>query len=295
VVHGRMRFFVAGATGYLGSSLVRAAVAAGHDVTALARSPGAAEGARALGATPAAGDLARLETLRAAAAGHDVFVHAAAPSGPDRPAVDRAAMLALLEVAGGRTTIYTSGTWTLGATGDGPAAEDAPADHPPRISAFRPELEREVVAAGGVVLRPGNVYGGRGGVAAWLARWLPEESGRPDHIVLLGDGAYRWPVVHLDDLSRLYLLVAERAARGLFHAVEPEPVRVDRVASRLAELAGRPVWSWPVADAAHALGDVAHAMTLDQHLVAPRAERELGWRPAHRLEDDLPEAWRDLH
>lgn len=52
-----MKVFVAGGSGTIGVPLVRALVAAGHDVTALTRSPGKQDELRRLGATPAVADV----------------------------------------------------------------------------------------------------------------------------------------------------------------------------------------------------------------------------------------------
>lgn len=296
-----MRIFVAGATGYLGSGLVRAALAAGHQVTGLARTPEAAAKLRAAGAAVHDGDLTRPDSLRGLAEEHDALVHAAAvPKGPDRPAVDRAATFALIDAARAtgapRSVIYTSGIWTLGATNGVPAGEDASVDHPADVSMFRPALERDVMTATGgglacAVVRPGMVYGGTDGVIHALASWFPEEAGRAGEIVTIDEGANRWPVIHVDDLARLYLLIAERRARGMFHVVEPEPVRVSDIATRLAALSDRKLSSWPLAEARAKLGPIAVAYALDQHVIAPRTERELGWRPGRRF--DVASAWRE--
>ena len=72
-----MRVFVAGATGVLGRRAVAALVAAGHEVTALVRSPEKAALARALGATPVAGSLFDPDALRASVAGHDAVCNLA--------------------------------------------------------------------------------------------------------------------------------------------------------------------------------------------------------------------------
>ena len=62
-----MRVFVTGATGHIGSALVPELVAAGHDVTAMARSDSSATIAGRLGATVRRGDLEDLDGLRNAA------------------------------------------------------------------------------------------------------------------------------------------------------------------------------------------------------------------------------------
>src|SRR3954453_4811364 len=72
-----MRVFVAGSTGVLGRRAVVALVAAGHEVTALVRSPEKAALARSLGATPFAGSLFDPDALRGAIVGHDAVCNLA--------------------------------------------------------------------------------------------------------------------------------------------------------------------------------------------------------------------------
>jgi nucleoside-diphosphate-sugar epimerase len=72
-----MRVFVAGATGVLGASAVRALVAGGHRVTGIARTAAQRDTLATAGAAPAAADLFDPASLRRAVAGHDVVVNLA--------------------------------------------------------------------------------------------------------------------------------------------------------------------------------------------------------------------------
>jgi nucleoside-diphosphate-sugar epimerase len=71
------KIFVTGATGVLGRRAVPLLVAAGHDVTAVARSAEKASTLADQGATPTECDLFDAESVRAAVAGHDVIAHLA--------------------------------------------------------------------------------------------------------------------------------------------------------------------------------------------------------------------------
>jgi nucleoside-diphosphate-sugar epimerase len=84
-----MRVFVAGATGVLGRRAVRALAVAGHDVTALVRSPAKAAIARSLGATPVEASLFEPDQLRAVIAGHDAVCNLATHIPPLARAADR--------------------------------------------------------------------------------------------------------------------------------------------------------------------------------------------------------------
>ena len=72
-----MRVFVAGATGVLGASAVRALVASGHKVSGIGRSGPKREALAAAGASAVQADLFDPASLRQAVAGHDVVVNLA--------------------------------------------------------------------------------------------------------------------------------------------------------------------------------------------------------------------------
>ena len=70
-----MRVFVTGGTGHSGSYIIPELIAAGHEVTGLARSDTAAAALSALGAKVRRGDLEDLDGLKEAAAGSDGVGH----------------------------------------------------------------------------------------------------------------------------------------------------------------------------------------------------------------------------
>jgi nucleoside-diphosphate-sugar epimerase len=72
-----MKVFVTGGTGVVGTRAVPALVAAGHEVTAVARTPEKADLVRSMGATPTTVDLFDPEAVKAAVDGHDAVAHLA--------------------------------------------------------------------------------------------------------------------------------------------------------------------------------------------------------------------------
>ncbi len=279
-----MRVFVTGATGYVGSAVVRELVDAGHVVTGLSRSAEKDAEVRRLGATPARGRLGALASLAPALASHDAFVHAAVDYGLG-PAADREAIEALLEAAResrrAAAVVYTSGVWVLGATGTA-AGEDAPTDRPTPAVAWRPSHERAVLDAATAeiatsVVRPGIVYGERRGL---VSPWF-EQAQREGAATIVGDGRNRWAFVHREDLARLYRLVVEARARGVFHGVDgASPVLSDAARAASAAAGRGAVRTLPLEEARRQMGPMADALAMDQVVAAPRSA-SLGWKPHH--------------
>lgn len=280
-----MRIFVTGASGYIGHAVTGELAAAGHEVTGLVRSDEKAELMRRLGARAVIGDIGDPATYREHAAEHDGIVHTAFDM--QRPAeTDRRAVETLLSVAAGskrKVLIYTSGVWVLGETGDTPASESTPTDHPLHLVAWRTAIERMVLEAGvhhlaTVVLRPGIVYGGRGGIPGSYFQ-SAEEEGAARYV---GDGSNRLPLIHLEDLARCYSRLVEHHARGVFHAVDGNAVPLAEVARSASEAAGKggATRSIPLEEARRTLGPFADALVLDQ-VVESRRGAEIGWRPEH--------------
>ena len=283
-----MKVFITGATGYIGSAVAETFARAGHRVTGLVRSEAGARNLAAREVSAVAGSMEAPESYRRAAQEAQVLVHCAAEMSGRGAELDRTTVETLLAAAAEagrpRLVVYTSGVWVLGDTGGEAADESAPL-RAPAVVAHRVDTEGRVLGAstGAVrtlVLRPGCVYGGRGGLTGmWFASAAADGAAR-----MVGDGGNRWSMVHVDDLARLYLLAAESPWGGeVFNATDRSRFTVRQcaeAASREAGAAGR-VAAVPVEEAAAGLGGVAECLAMDQHVDSSKAVRLLGWQPRH--------------
>jgi nucleoside-diphosphate-sugar epimerase len=277
-----VKVFVTGATGYIGSAVAAAFARRGHEVAGLVRSP---EKSRALNASEArtvVGELQSPETYLSAAKDADVLVHCAVDYSAHQK-LDRLAVDTLLEAAGerGAAVVYTSGVWLYGGTG-GKAVDESRALEAGHVIPWRLEHEKLVLAASTpnrrcLVLRPGCVYGGRGGLTGlWFSSALKGEA------VVAGDGKNRWAMVHVDDLAECYALAAESALAGeLLNCVDSSRetvLEMAEAASRAAGAGGK-VKLLSSAEARKAFGGLAEGLLLDQQIDAEKARRSLGWKP----------------
>jgi nucleoside-diphosphate-sugar epimerase len=267
-----MRVFLTGATGYIGSAVAERLRAAGHQVSALARSDAAVARLTAAGIEPIRGDFAEPQSVAAGARGADGVISLATTYDP---AVDGPAIDAILEALAGSSKpfVYTSGIWSHGDTA-GKVVDESSPPKPVPLVAWRQEVEDRVIGAARqkirtVVIRPAIVYGRGGGIPAGFV-----ESARKDGAAqFVGTGQNRWPFVHVDDLADLYLLALENAPPGtllLGVSGEAHPVReVAAAASRGAGANGR-IRAWALEDARKKLGAYADALVLDQQASGKR-------------------------
>jgi nucleoside-diphosphate-sugar epimerase len=306
-----MKVFVTGATGYIGSAVLDALHRAGHTSVGLAREKEKAAATPGPGREWVIGNLRDARTYAFEAAACDAVLHLGADMS-SFATVDRISVETLLSSAskgeGEKVFVYTSGVWVFGNTGETPADEESPLDPAPLIAARalheQMTLDASTDRLTTAVVRPGLVYGGRGGiVSGFFADAV--SSGRP---TVVGDGNNRWCGVHLGDLCDLYVRLLESARspairklpprERVFHAVAPPPETVSSIARAASRAAGLEdtVHYWPVEEAREKLGAYADALALDQVVVSKRSESLLGWRPRFRgfvpNAPELFEEWR---
>lgn len=306
-----MKILVTGATGYIGAAAAKALRSAGHDVSALARSEGAAARLRQAGLSPVAGDLTDPSSLARAVKDADVIVGAASIGSlggdADTFAKDRDAvrvMLAALE-GSGKTLLFTSGSAVVGTFAAGeattviydedvklplPEAVFAPASaevHPMMVRGFgaamaaRIETESDVLGVSGVkgvVIRPGLVYGAGGSYDLPALIGVARKNGVAPHV---GSGATLQAYVHIDDLADLFRLAVERAPKSaVLHGVTAEVSQHDLAAavSRMIG-AGDRTERLTLEQMFGAAGSVGVSLALNKRLAADKTREITGWSP----------------
>jgi nucleoside-diphosphate-sugar epimerase len=302
-----MKVMVIGASGAIGTPLVRALVDRGHEVVGTTRSAEKADRLRALGA-----EAVVLDVLDEAAVGQavaavapEVIVHEATAlsnlgTNPRHFDEDFALtsrlrtegtdhLVAAARASGVRRFVAQSfAGWPQAREGGPVLTEDAPFDPSPPKSARKGmaairHLEASVTGADGiegVVLRYGGFYGPgtsltRGGEHT--------EAVRKGQFPIVGSGAGVWSFIHIEDAARATAAAVERGAPGIYNVVDDEPAPVSEWLPYLAELLGaKPPRHVPVWLARVAAGELGVAMmTTVRGASNAKAKRELGWEPRY--------------
>ena len=284
-----MSIFIAGGSGTIGIPLVRALLAAGHQVTALTRSPGKREMLEALGASASVADaLDRDALVNAVAAAHPTHVihqlTALPKDGPRRTSDIEATNS--LRIDGTRNLLHAAiaakarrfivGSFAVLAGRD-PVGADAATAAVRSMEDQALDASRQGVIES-VVLRYGMFYGP--GVPSTDA--LVELVRRRRLPVVRGDTG-QLPIIHIEDAVSATVLALDAAPGGsTYEIVDDHAASMTEIVTTLAKYAGsappRRVPAWlPRLVAPY----MARVTAIRLPLSNARAKAELGWAPKY--------------
>jgi nucleoside-diphosphate-sugar epimerase len=294
-----MHVLVTGGTGHSGSYIIPELIAAGHEVTGLARSDASAAALSALGAQVRRGDLQDLDGLKKAAADSDGVIHVAhrqdlLPSGgmDAVTAAELPVMFAYGEVLAGtgKPLIVAGSIGSPGQLGR-PSTEKDPAlpvgDEHKGTLRVRNAVETAVIglAEQGVrssVVRIANIAHGTTDRAGFLPMLiaLARQNGYAGYP---GDGANMWNAVHVRDIAPLFRLALEKGPAGSYwHAVGDEGIPLRQIAEAIGSRLDLPAVSIPLDELmmpAH-FGFIANIVTQNYPTTNLITRQTLGWAPA---------------
>ena len=305
-----MRVFVTGATGFIGFAIVKELIAAGHEVTGLARSAASGKKLTEAGARVQLGTVEDLDCLRRGAADADGAIHTAfyhkvshvpfgkrmgiffggAPGGivprfmMAAVETDRCALETIGKALSGTDRPLVGAFATMAMTPGRPAVEDEAFD-PTFFAAPRAETENllQQLASQGVrtsaIRLPPTVHGaGDHGFIPTLIQTAQKkkESG------YVGDGMNRWPAVHRLDAARLFRLALENGPRGgTYHGVAEEGIPFRDIAELIGRRLRVPVVSKSPAEGEKQFTFLAQFVSKDNPVSSKLTQERLGWKPIH--------------
>ncbi len=281
-----MRVFVTGASGFVGSAIVKDLLAAGHQVLGLVRSDAGAEQLAATGAEVYRGDVNDLDVISKGAKDCDAVIHTAFNHDFSKFKANCEADRKVVEALGdalagtGKPLVVTSGIGLL--RYDRIVNED---DEVQGNSDTIPRAASEEAAKAAAAK----------GVNAYIVRLPPSVHGQGDHgfvpIVIgmarergesayVGDGNNHWPSVHRSDAATLYRLIVEKQpSLKIIHAVDETGVPFREIAGAIGKGLNLPVVSKTGDAIAEHFSWFAHFASINCPASSEKTKQALGWEP----------------
>jgi len=281
-----MRVFVTGASGFVGSAVVKDLIDNGHKVLGLVRSEKGAEQVAAMGAEPLLGDINDEQAITKAALACDAVVHTAFNHDFTQYKASCEADRRVISIFGDalagtkKPLVVTSG---VGLISDGREVTEldalpAGADKIPRAASEE--------AANAAIAK---------GVNAYIVRLSPSVHGKGDHgfvpmvidiaqakgvSAYVGDGNNVWPGVHRTDAAALYRLIVEKQPDlRVLNAVSERGIPFREIAEIISEKLNIPLQSKMGEAVAEHFGWLAHFAAVSCPSLSEQTRKVLGWEP----------------
>lgn len=314
-----MKYFLTGATGFLGGRMAQQLRAAGHEVVAVVRDPNKAKALAAIGVQLAKGDVTEKESLRAPMMGVDGVFHVAGwyKIGVKNKTPGQAInvdgtrhVLELMQELKISKGVYTS-TLAVNSNTNGQLVDESYRFTGPHLS----EYDRTKAAAHDVadafskqgvplvIVQPGLIYGpgdqgpSHDALVSYLKRQLPLAPEKT---------AYCW--AHVDDIARGHLLAMEKGKPGEnYYVCGPAHTFIEglRIAQEITRVPAPSRTASPslLKTMSNVMGVVERILPVPENYSSEylrvsagvtyigsnaKAKRELGWEP-RPLKDGLAE------
>lgn len=283
------KYFVTGATGFIGTVVVEELLKNGHQVVGLARSDASADKLIKAGAEVIKGDLEDPEALKKGARETDGVLHLGFihdfSNYENSAKVDAAAVEVITEELKGtnKPFVYTSGILSV-AKPIGETSYETSTLTPQGFGKKRFETEEHVlkdIPAKGIratVIRLPPTVHGEGDKA--FVPFLVNSAKEKGISYYIDEGKNTWPAVHRKDAAVLYRLVAENGVSGTaYHGHNEYGIEVKKIAEAIGEKLNVPVKSLPAEKAFEELGFIGGVVTLHTYASSEKTQKELGWKP----------------
>ncbi|WP_238558006.1 SDR family oxidoreductase [Paenibacillus shenyangensis] len=306
-----MRILVTGASGFIGSAVIRELIENGHETIGLVRSQEAAERLTSIGTIAIRGSVEDTALLRKAADKADTVIHTAffhkfshaglstrlriALGGAPRQASTRFMAAAIrmeqraIETFGAALSakqgalVIAMPTMTLTA---GRLAREEDDGDPYSVGGGRLASEKALLIQtekgirASIVRLPPIVYGegDQGGLLPSLIKIARSKK----KSVFIEKGANRWPSVHRLDAARLFRLAVEQGTPGSrFHAIADEGIPFADIAEWIGLESGLPIQSIKADQAADHFGWLSSFAAADNPVSSTLTSERLGWKAKH--------------
>lgn len=281
-----MKVFVTGATGFIGSAVVKELQAGGHKVTGLARSEESAQKLKESGAEAYYGDLSQPQTLVEAVENADAVVHLGFIH--DFSKFKEMCVLdgQVIETIGSalkgtqKPFIITSGIGVIQKEGMVTENDQPEGDGIPRIITERAADKVAEMGVNVAVIRLPPVVHDRGDKIGFIPSLIGIAKAK-GFSAFIENGTNLWPAVHRQDAAKLFRLAVEKhSGNGTrYNGVAEQGIEFKRLAEAIGSRLGLPVKSISASEIADHFTWFAHFAKFNILASSTATKETLNWHP----------------